>query len=120
MSFRLRLKYRCRSLRQKFSILRLPRWFDGLGIRIFLAAAILLLAGGYMLETSRLSTSGYKIYAWEEELADIAAETKRLEIELAAEQSMTHLEQRLAGSDFSPPVAVTYRRVGSETTVAKR
>jgi hypothetical protein len=74
---------------------------------------------GYFFEISHLTTSGYEIAKLEKRVDALQDESKQLNTELAAAQSISRIQKRLEAINMVPAGSIKYIKY-SETVVAQR
>lgn len=119
MSLRLRVRYQVRSIAQFFASLRIPSVLTGTGAKVTIMGLVLLLAVGYIVEMSRLTTSGYEIAELEKKVASLTEESDKLSTEVASHQSIASIQKRLQGVAMVPAKNIRYIKV-SDMAVAAR
>ena len=93
--------------------------FNTIPARIGLLSVALLLVVLYVFQTSAIATRGYAIAELERELYSLEDTQKKLDVQLAEEQSLQQIEERLGGMEFVAARDVVY--VGAaDTTFALR
>lgn len=81
---------------------------DNLAVRAGLGALVLLLMFWYVGQTNALSAKGFALRDLEKQLAELQTANRRLEVELAEQQSLRNLEVRLASINLVPVGQVQY------------
>lgn len=87
--------------------------------RIFLLALIAIVGMLYVLQTTRVSTKGYAISDLEKKLTHLEHETKKLDVQIAEQQSMQNIQERLKQANMVPASEIVFIKTGADA-VAKR
>jgi hypothetical protein len=99
--------------------LAMKRMFLSSTFRAGLMVFIAMFGTMYVLQTTAVSTKGYVISDLERSVQELKNETKRLEVDIAANSSMKSIQERLEGSELIAAAGVDYvNAVG--TAVAQR
>lgn len=124
MSIRLRIKYKYRSIEQVCKMmwrhLTLPAFLTGKMARVVLGALVVTTAVGYAFQVNTLSTSGYQIHTLEKQMAGLQTELQTLNTDIAAAQSLTNIQKRLAGTGLLPGSSAVQLKPTGEVVVAQR
>lgn len=95
MSLRLRIKYQYRNLRDIFTHLKMPAFCTSTAARLLLAGLLVMAGGLYVRQVNLVTTSGYAVEQLEQKIAASSSQTKQLETELAAAESLVSIHKRL-------------------------
>lgn len=71
-----------------------------LSFRVSLLVAILAFGFLYVIQTNAVSTKGYQLHDLEKQIASLQADTRRLDVAVAEQQSLRNLEERLRAADL--------------------
>ena len=120
MSIKMRVRYQTKYFIQFLHSLALPAWMTGFKARVALAALIVVLGVGYMMQTNASVTGGYVIHNLEQEISQTSQENAQLATQAAAYQSMANIQARLATLQMVAPDKVVYVKNAKATEVASR
>lgn len=121
MSIKLRLKYRCRSIRQFVESVTVPAWVWGGWIKGVIGILIIAAGVGYMLQINAIGTSGYSVNTLEKRIAAMNDEIQRLNSEAASAQSLSNIKERLEelDGDMVAVSQIQYARPLERTALAR-
>lgn len=121
MSIRLRLKYRCRSIRRFVESVAVPAWVWNGWIKGAIGILIIAAGVGYMLQINAIGTSGYVVNTLEKRVAEVSDEIQRLNSDAASAQSLSNIKERLKELDGEMVAAsqIQYARPLERTALAR-
>ncbi len=93
--------------------------FNSVPARISLLSVALFFVVLYVFQTSAIATRGYAIAELERDLHGLEVEQKKLDVQLAENQSLQQLEERLGDMKFVATSDITYVGV-ADTSFALR
>ena len=124
MSLRLTVKYKFRAAvsmwRMVWHSLALPAWLTGRASRIVLGAVVMIMAVAYAVQINSLSTSGYQIHSLEKQMAGLQGEIQKLDTDIAAAQSLTNIQKRIAGLSLVSGNSAPQLKPAGDIVVAQR
>lgn len=98
----------------------LPRWTEGVGVRLVLMLALVGTSLGYVLQISRTAVSGYETHSLEKQIAALSRENKELSAKVAEYSSLSSIYERLPEVNMEKQGKVSYVSVGDINSVAKK
>lgn len=118
------MKYKYRTLqmmwRSLLHRLTLPAFLTGKLARMALGTMVVAVAIAYAFQINTLSTSGYQIHSLEKQMAGLEGEIQTLNTDIAAAQSLTNIQKRLAGTGLLPVNNAPQLKPVGEAVVAQR
>lgn len=84
------------------------RFADQTAVRVTLGLFVLLLGFWYVGQTNTLSAKGFALRDLEKQLSQLQSENRRLDAELAEQQSLRNLEARMHEVNLVPVGQVEY------------
>ena len=97
----------------------LPSYIDTVKVRVLLVAVLVFVAGGFIIKTNELSTTGFHVHDLERQVAALQSDADKLQIEIASLQSMPNISRRLQGMNMIAPESVEYIHNGSVAVANK-
>ena len=124
MSLRLTIKYKFRAAVHMCKLVwhsfALPGWLTGRVSRVVLGSLVVVMAVAYAVQINSLSTSGYAIHTLEKQINGLQSEVQTLNTNIAAAQSLTTIQKRLAGLDLVPGSGAPQLKPAGDVVVAQR
>ena len=118
------MKYKYRAMesvwRSVVHRLTLPSALTGKVARGFLASLVVASALAYAFQINTLSTSGYQIHALEKQMSGLQGEIQKLDTDIAAAQSLTSIQKRLAGTGLLLANSAPQLKSTGDIVVAQR
>lgn len=98
----------------------LPRWTQGIGLRLVLVCALMGVSLGYIVQISRTAVSGYEIHSLGKEIDVLSRDTKELTAEVAELSSLSSINERLSDIHMVKTGKINYVSVHDNDTIAQR
>lgn len=117
MSLKLRVHYKYRAFLNFFLALKLPSWLTSTSSRLIVGVALVAVVAAYVMQVSN-ATSGYRLQNLETQTAVLQKNIQDLQTEVAANQSMPSIQNRLAGANLVSAPSIQY--ISVDTAMAKR
>jgi hypothetical protein len=98
----------------------MPRWTQGIGIRLTLVLALSAVSLGYVLEISQTAVSGYEIHSLEKEVASLDHDNQKLTVDVARYSSLSSITERIPETKMVRVSNVNYLSLDDGTAVAEK
>ena len=121
MSYRSRFQQTIRTITLFFQNgIVVPRWAQGIGVRLTLVLALVGISLGYVLQISQTAVSGYEIHSLESEVATLNNDNKDLSVNIAQYSALSSIHERLSGTHMVQVSKVNYLSLDDATAVAQK
>lgn len=119
MSLRRRFQSHYRNLSYALQTFQLPAWVYSSAMRATLLGVLVFFSMAYLVKTSALSESGYKINALEKQVAVLQEDLQKTKVEMADYSSLKNIQQRAGGSGMVAMAGIRYFKAAGQVVAVK-